>query len=231
MLSCVTDGANLVSICHLVVEGSSQWILGRNFTRKCNHIHINDNRLQLPSIFGRNDYISMVDKDTHSFVPLIRFIPHFNSSIPPMSSLAGRPAPVNFKMVDDEHPSEQVISLSRPIDEVSKIVKRVHDHVCGHASFGDMRTLLQRDRLRIADVERILFTAVEKCPHCIAAAPPASKRTVSIAGINRQFNDTVCAYPFLALRYMSFSYYGSLLEVLCCINCLDNITFRSCCCF
>lgn len=94
-------------------------------------------------------------------------------------------------MVDDVHPSEHISGLSRPISEVPKIVKRVHDYKCGHAFIEEMRTLLQQNRLWNAEVENILSTAVEKCSHCIAAAPPASKRTVSIAEISRQSSDIV----------------------------------------
>lgn len=42
----------------------------------------------------------------------------------------------------------------------------------------------------------VLSIAVEKYSHCIAAAPPASKRNVSIAGINCQFSNTVCVDYF-----------------------------------
>lgn len=121
MLSCVTNGANLVFFCHLLVKGSLQRILARNFTRKFNRIHKNDNQSQLLSVCERNAYISMIANDTHSFVRLIRFLLLFDSSTPPISSLHGHPVSGNFKTVDDEHPFEEVISLSRPIEEVSKI--------------------------------------------------------------------------------------------------------------
>lgn len=98
----------------------------------------------------------MVENDTHSFVPLIRSTSASNSSTPSLSSLAGRPVPATCDVADDVHPSEHVDSLSRPIAEVSKIVKRVRDHVCGRASFGDMRTLIQQNCLWDADVEKIL---------------------------------------------------------------------------
>lgn len=38
-------------------------------------------------------------------------------------------------------------ALLCPLSEVSRIVRRVHDHVCGPASFGDICTLLQRDNI------------------------------------------------------------------------------------
>lgn len=45
--------------------------LGRNLTRVCNYLHINDNSLQLPmKINGETDYLSMVDSETHNYILL-----------------------------------------------------------------------------------------------------------------------------------------------------------------
>lgn len=85
----------------------------------------------------------MKGDDTHSSVPLIQFIPHSNSSTPLLYSSSGRLVPATRAVVYDLRPSEYVNSLSRLIVEVWKILKRVHDHVCGRASFGNRRTLLQ----------------------------------------------------------------------------------------
>lgn len=52
--------------------------------------------------------------------------------------------------------------------------------------------MLPRNRPWNGYKEKTLFTDIEKRSQCIAAALPASKQTVSIAGINRHFSDTVC---------------------------------------
>lgn len=42
------DGGTAVKIWHLIIDGSSQWVVGRNVTRKCNVIYLFDNMVQLP---------------------------------------------------------------------------------------------------------------------------------------------------------------------------------------
>lgn len=62
LLSSRTDNGDTVTICHLIIEGSSQWIIGRNVTRKCNVERIATNTLILPD---KEDSISLVDYDLH----------------------------------------------------------------------------------------------------------------------------------------------------------------------
>lgn len=104
----------------------------------------NDNQIQPPSVFEQNDYISTVGNDTHSFVLIIRIIPHSSSSTSSFFFLVGCPVPVNCKVVDDVYPSIEMTIPSCPIRELSNIVKGDLDHVCGQASFGDMRRLLHQ---------------------------------------------------------------------------------------
>lgn len=47
-LSAVTNNGKPVSIRHLVIEGSSQWILGRKVIRKCHILHIGRHAPELP---------------------------------------------------------------------------------------------------------------------------------------------------------------------------------------
>lgn len=60
-----------------------------------------------------------------------------------------------------------------------------------------MRSLLQRNGIWKDDVIKILFSIVDRCSNCIASAPPPTDLKISIAGINRSFNDVVCAGHFL----------------------------------
>lgn len=64
--------------------------------------------------------------------------------------------------------------------------------MCGHLTLGDLRTLLQWNRLLKHDVQNNLSITVEQCTGCTAGAPPALKRYVYIASIGRQFNEIVC---------------------------------------
>lgn len=63
-----------VSIRHLFLEGSPKWLLGRNVTRLCNMLHLNDNILQFPMSNGVQDYVSMHNDETHSSVLLDLFM-------------------------------------------------------------------------------------------------------------------------------------------------------------
>lgn len=48
---------------HLVLDCSSQWLLGLNVTLACNHLHINEHRLQFPvSPYGNQDNLSIFIK-------------------------------------------------------------------------------------------------------------------------------------------------------------------------
>lgn len=68
-LSLLTDQGNLVNMRHLAVEGSSQWMIGRNVTKSCDILHIGRNVLKLPN----GDTISLIDQDLYSFIPYDSF--------------------------------------------------------------------------------------------------------------------------------------------------------------
>lgn len=130
----------------------------------------------------------MHDNNTHSFVLLEHFtdVPNYPPRLSANTvSLVGHSVNTSFS---DWKP--------RPLSEISRIVRRVHDHVCSHSSFGDMRPLLPRNNLGNSDSQRILTSGVKKCKHCITVSPPKSDRKVSIAAINRGFNEVVCVDHF-----------------------------------
>ena len=191
VLTCYTDSKRPICIRHLVIEGSSQWLIGRNVTSHCNQLRINDNRIQLPKFDHHQDYLSIVESDTHDYIALDRFVQQDSSSTTSarsVVSLAGNSVCVS------ESTSKQL--KGRSLSDITRIVNRVHDHVCGHSSYGDIRTLLQRNQLWNEDVQKYLSSIVERCPNCIASSSPPSNRKVSISGINRQFNDVVCVDHF-----------------------------------
>lgn len=187
-----------------MVEGYSQWLFGLNMTRKCNHLHIADNRIQLPVNYGVQDFLSLIDSDTHSFIPLNRLFPATQNSAQSESVHISVASLVGYHASS----SSDSNSLARPLRYIAHIIKRLHAHVCGLASYGDMRTLLQRNKLWNNDVKKILTTTVENCQSCIATAPPPSHGKVSITNINRNFNDVVCVDHFW-------------LEETCCFHIMD----------
>lgn len=125
---------------HLVVEGSSQWVIGRNVTLVCSMLHRNDNRLQFPSINGVADYLTMKDADTHSYIMLDRFT-H-------VRDCSGSLSPDSIALIGSSASASSTPSpIMRSLHDIKRIIDLVHNHVCGHASYGDIRTLLQRNKI------------------------------------------------------------------------------------
>lgn len=150
-LQCKSDQNRSIGIRHIVVQGSSQWDIGRNITRACNHLQINHNRLQLPVFEDFNqDSIKTVDSDTHSYVLLNRFtgsVPKYITASSYLLTLTSNYASIN---------GNEITTPSRTLKEVRHIVRRIHEHVCGHAKYGDMKILLQRNKLWSNDTQKLL---------------------------------------------------------------------------
>lgn len=172
-----------IGIRHLVVHGSSQGLLGRNVTTECNHLRTYDNRPQLPVLSHvSQDHLSMVEAEMHSNVLLDRFIQRREEPT----------ANPNELLCLVENISENFNNISnRSIEELSHIVCSVHDHACGHFTYGDMKIILKPNKLWKNDVENILQTVVRECSLCIAAFPPKAMRKIYISGINKHFNELV----------------------------------------
>lgn len=72
VLTAESDNRNPVRITHLLLDGSSQWVIGRNVTRKANIEHINRNALVF-MIGDHRDYISLVYHNFLSYITMDRF--------------------------------------------------------------------------------------------------------------------------------------------------------------
>lgn len=59
------------SIRHSVIDGSSNWVIGRNVTSVCNIQHTDRNVLALPD---GDDYITMIHRGFHSFIRASVFV-------------------------------------------------------------------------------------------------------------------------------------------------------------
>lgn len=67
-----TDNGYRISICHLVVEGASQWIIGQKLATKSNLEYIDRNAIKLPNIQPTN-YVQVYSHDMRSHISLDRF--------------------------------------------------------------------------------------------------------------------------------------------------------------
>lgn len=75
MFARLTDEGNEVRIRHLIMEGSSKWVIGRNVTKCRDIIRVGDNTIQLLEDGG---IISLQDHDLYCFVPCTVFVQHQN---------------------------------------------------------------------------------------------------------------------------------------------------------
>ncbi len=65
----LSDGS-IINIRHIVIEGSSQWVVRRNLTSKCDIVHSNGNYLKLRN----NLRMPTEDVHMHSFLPSHLFL-------------------------------------------------------------------------------------------------------------------------------------------------------------
>lgn len=154
-----SESSQNVDIRHIIVDGSSPWVIGRNVTRKCDIIHLNDNIIKFPSVNGVCDTMKMIDYNRHSYIPMssVWTPQHFSPSTHKFAGFTG-----NLTINDK--------NANRPWSDVKRIVDRVHDHTCGHATFSDIKTVLQRNVLWSPVVSQYLISIVEKCESCLACS-------------------------------------------------------------
>lgn len=129
---------------HLVIKGSSGWVIDRNVTRACDLKHSGENALILPNEPG--DQLSLVESGYHSHTSISRFTKSDYPSSPELVCLSEAPSAV----------------AKVPLDYWAKlccVFNRVHIHTCSHAYFSDMRALMQRNGFWNKQVQRYLAEA------------------------------------------------------------------------
>lgn len=77
-----------MKIRHLVEEGTSKWVIGRNVALKDNSIHVRPNAIHIQQECIEDD-ISMVNKGRLSYVPLSKFSLTKINYVPVLSCLNG----------------------------------------------------------------------------------------------------------------------------------------------
>lgn len=165
----------------LYCKRSSQWVIGRNVTRKANIEHIGKNALTFEA-HGEQDYISLTNSGFLSYVLLDRFV----KSTSVGSTLTGLSGGTLDQATLDQ----------KPWAWAKSIIDKVHKHVCGHANFTDFQLLLKRNDLWNEAVASYVQKLVEGCTACPFTAPPQPSRKVSISSMSTQFNQVVCVDHF-----------------------------------
>ncbi|CAN8063104.1 unnamed protein product [Agarophyton chilense] len=84
VLSARSNACNSANVRRVVVEGSTQWVIGRNVTQYCNIMHLHGNVFQLPATAGctMTDTLSLTNRDMPSYVPHTVFTYPFNNMTP-----------------------------------------------------------------------------------------------------------------------------------------------------
>lgn len=77
-----------------------------------------------------------------------------------------------------------------------RIIDRVQNHVCGHSTYSDMRTLLERNKPWDENTQKYLFQLVSNCMHCSATSTPPPNRRVFLASLSREINEVLCIDHF-----------------------------------
>lgn len=126
------DNEDLISIRHLVLQGSSGWVTGRKFVRSCIIEHLGGNALILPSKSGNR--ISFIDVALHRYLSIKRLVKYEQQSSPGLSCLITASSAMELETFDNWA-------------KLLRVVDRVYKHTCGHTSHSDMRTLLARSGL------------------------------------------------------------------------------------
>ena len=163
LLSVCSDQGAEVQIRHLIISGSSQWFIGRNITSHCDIVHTDGNILRLPNRDDNVEFfsISLIDSDMHTYIPHEIFVSKKTSSLP-----------ATTKAMFCATATIDTPETNMPQAKTKTIVDRVHQHVCGHSNFSDMRTLLQRNGIWNRSIEDYLINVLDTCTSCKVMALP-----------------------------------------------------------
>lgn len=173
-----TDEGYDVKICHLVIQGSSQWVVRRNVTQNCNIGRIEKNVLELLNEAGT---ISLRNHDLHCYVSYKIFA----------KDVDGTSAALFLDTAQLENSVEV-----HPWKELKTIVDKVHRHLCGQSNFSELKICVERSKLRDLNVDKYLARVLESFSNCITTAleKQASNETLSFMsrGLIKLLVPTTC---------------------------------------
>ena len=177
MLSLRSNEGSVLRLRHLIIEGSSPWLIGRNVTAKGNILHASGNRIEFPHPDGSVDTIQLIDHDMHSYMRKEFFFHEQHKSLhdPTVQLLC----------------SYTAASVDLTWKKRKELIDKVHRHVCGHSNYRDIRMLLERNGIWNDECNKYLSHVLESCASCHETRLPAQPRTVSLSNLSREFNQLV----------------------------------------
>lgn len=204
---------NTINIRHLVTEGSSQFVIGRNVTRPFDIIHIGAHEIRFDEVDEVRDAISLIDHNRLSYIII-------NSAIrkkpvsPPIFTSSGFSATI-ADTGENKTDFEKKLSWT----ETKRIVDKVHHHVCGHSPYSDMRTLLTKNGLWNSVTQHYLSNVVKSCKDCVESSTPPPSRKVSPATSNRKFNKVVAVDHFYLYDIKLIHFMDTVTRFSACLPC------------
>ena len=184
VLTARSDKGRPIRIRHLVIDGSSQWVIGRNVTRNCNINHIDGEFMEFKVSKDSFDAFTMIEEGDHSFLPAKIFHENY-IAYDEFETVA---------MLCRLYSASTLSSISW--NDRKRILDKVHKHTCGHSSFEDIKLLMQRNDLWTEDCNKYLSHLLDTCKPCSLVKASSGSRKVSLSSMSRGFNDVVCVDHF-----------------------------------
>lgn len=162
----------------MVIDGSSSWVTGRIVTTKRDIMDADGDYLQF-NVDKRYITKQLIEYDFHR---------HFRKD---------ELYHLDFPSTQDKLCIE-LCTLSSKINwrDKTKIIYRVHEHVCGHSKYYDISLLLKQNKIWDDDCVRYLSHILETCPSDHVVDAPSTNRPVSLSNMSREFNDVVAVDHF-----------------------------------
>lgn len=95
--------------------------------------------------------------------------------------------------------------VERPWRELTQIFEKEHRHVCGHASYTDIKLLLQLNNLWNESVNKYLSTTFEECASFNVTACLQPARKVSLGSMYRSFNEVVYVDHLFLMSFVLYT--------------------------
>lgn len=125
-----------VKVGHLVIKGSSQWVFGRNVTRKFDIIHIGVNIISVRTYNNSWDNISITYFNLLGYISM----EYVNITIQSATDTSKLSAFV-WELAQSSH------IKNVPWPTMKRIIEKMQHEICADSSYSDIKTLLGRNNM------------------------------------------------------------------------------------